>query len=154
MKRFPLRRDAPTSVLRLNISNYVQGRTPRTDGTGNPWRGNVERFPLQVPPLHIHNLFRLFRQSYYDYAKELMLAGWGDVSYFQREITEIALVHFIGDKAEQASKRRAGEAAQADGRMYCETKKSENVIQIANRNAPVKWGGGLPNLDSWAGLRA
>src|SRR6267378_1696909 len=50
VKRFPLRRDGPTSVLRLNISNYVQDRTPRTDGTENPWRGNVEHFSLQLPP--------------------------------------------------------------------------------------------------------
>lgn len=67
VKQFPLRRAAPTSVLRLNISNYVQDRTPRTDGTVNPWHGNVGRFPFATPPpLHIHRLFRLLHQRHYD----------------------------------------------------------------------------------------
>jgi hypothetical protein len=59
------------------------------------------------------------RQSHYDYPKELFLAepapktsvcgfrssfrDWvGNVSGFPREVTETALAHVIGDKAEQA----------------------------------------------------
>jgi hypothetical protein len=48
-----------------------------------------------------------FRSSFRDWA--------GNVSSFPREITETALAHVIGDKAEQAPQRRAGEAAQAYG---------------------------------------
>jgi hypothetical protein len=44
------------------------------------------------------------RQSHYDYAKEQFWLGW-NVSSFPREITEAALAHVIGDKAERAYRR-------------------------------------------------
>jgi len=70
-----------------------------------------------------------FRSSFRDWA--------GNVSNFPREITETALAHVIGDKAEQAyrrsdalEKRRKLMEAWAS---YCEPKKPGNVIQIASR---------------------
>jgi len=44
------------------------------------------------------------RQSHYDYAKEQFWLGW-NVSSFPREITEAALAHVIGDKAQKAYRR-------------------------------------------------
>ena len=88
-KRFPLRRDAPTSVLRLNTSNYAQGRTPRTDGTENPWRGNVEYLPLH-PPLHTPSLIRISTAYSASCVRVIMIMrknyfGWaGNVSSFPR----------------------------------------------------------------------
>jgi hypothetical protein len=61
----------------------------------------------------------------------------GNVSNFPREITETALAHVIGDKAEQAyrrsdvlDKRRKLMEAWA---AYCEPKASTNVVQIRKR---------------------
>jgi integrase len=70
-----------------------------------------------------------FRSSFRDWA--------GNVSSFPREITETALAHVIGDKAEQAYRR--SDALEKRGKLmvawasYCEPKKTENVVQIANR---------------------
>jgi integrase len=70
-----------------------------------------------------------FRSSFRDWA--------GNVSNFPREITETALAHVIGDKAEQAyrrsdalDKRRKLMEAWA---AYCEPKASTNVVQIRKR---------------------
>ncbi|WP_409410924.1 hypothetical protein [Bradyrhizobium sp. sBnM-33] len=59
------------------------------------------------------------------------------MSQFPREITETALAHVIGDKAEQAyrrsdalDKRRKLMEAWA---AYCEPKKAGNVVLIGNR---------------------
>jgi integrase len=67
-----------------------------------------------------------FRSSFRDWA--------GNVSSFPREVTETALAHVIGDKAEQAyrrsdalEKRRKLMEAWAS---YCEPKKAGNVVQI------------------------
>jgi integrase len=67
-----------------------------------------------------------FRSSFRDWA--------GNVSSFPREVTETALAHVIGDKAEQAyrrsdalDKRRKLMEAWAS---YCETKRSGNVVNI------------------------
>jgi hypothetical protein len=61
------------------------------------------------------------------------------VSNFPREITETALAHVIGDKAEQAyrrsdalEKRRKLMEACAE---YCEPKGSNNVVLMRNRKA-------------------
>jgi len=70
-----------------------------------------------------------FRSSFRDWA--------GNVSNFPREVTETALAHVIGDKAEQAyrrsdalEKRRKLMEAWAS---YCEAKKVGNVVQIGRR---------------------
>jgi integrase len=70
-----------------------------------------------------------FRSSFRDWA--------GNVSNFPREITETALAHVIGNKAEQAyrrsdalEKRRKLMEAWAS---YCEHKKAGNVVQIGTR---------------------
>ncbi len=67
-----------------------------------------------------------FRSSFRDWA--------GNVSSFPREITETALAHVIGDKAEQAyrrsdalEKRRNLMEAWA---AYCEPKRIANVVQM------------------------
>ena len=65
--------------------------------------------------------------------------GWaGNVSHFPREITEMALSHVIGDKAEQAyrrsdalDKRRKLMEAWAN---YCEPKASGTVVQLTRRD--------------------
>lgn len=67
-----------------------------------------------------------FRSSFRDWA--------GNVSSFPREVTETALAHVIGDKAEQAyrrsdalDKRRKLMEAWA---TYCEPKTTGNIVQI------------------------
>jgi hypothetical protein len=72
-----------------------------------------------------------FRSSFRDWA--------GNVSNFPREITDTALAHVIGDKAEQAyrrsdalEKRRKLMEARAS---YREPKKAGNVVQIGSRHA-------------------
>jgi integrase len=67
-----------------------------------------------------------FRSSFRDWA--------GNVSNFPREITETALAHVIGDKAEQAYRR--GDALEKRRKLmeawasYCEPKAQSNVVQI------------------------
>jgi hypothetical protein len=67
--------------------------------------------------------------------------GWaGDVSNFLREITETALAHVIGEKAEQAyrrsdapeKRRKLMEAWSAS----CKPKTSGNGVQMAKRKTP------------------
>jgi integrase len=70
-----------------------------------------------------------FRSSFRDWA--------GNVSNFPREITETALAHVIGDKAEQAYRR--SDALEKRRRLmdawaaYCEPSNSNNIVQLANR---------------------
>ena len=71
-----------------------------------------------------------FRSSFRDWA--------GNVTNFPREITEMALSHVIGDKAEQAyrrsdalDKRRKLMEAWAN---YCEPKASGTVVQLTRRD--------------------
>jgi integrase len=72
-----------------------------------------------------------FRSSFRDWA--------GNVSNFPREITETALAHVIGDKAEQAYRR--GDALEKRRKLmeawasYCEPKRGGNVVQISARKA-------------------
>ena len=77
---------------------------------------------MKVDDATVHS----FRSSFRDWA--------GNVSNFPREITERALAHVIGDKAEQAyrrsdalEKRRKLMEAWAS---YCEPKISANVVPI------------------------
>lgn len=70
-----------------------------------------------------------FRSSFRDWA--------GNVSNFPREITETALAHVIGDKAEQAYRR--SDALEKRRKLmeawaaYCEPSDSSNIVQLANR---------------------
>ena len=70
-----------------------------------------------------------FRSSFRDWA--------GNVSSFPREITETALAHVIGDKAEQAYRR--SDALEKRRKLmdawaaYCEPRSSANVVQLAKR---------------------
>ena len=67
-----------------------------------------------------------FRSSFRDWA--------GNVSNFPREITETAMAHVIGDKAEQAYRR--SDALEKRRRLmeawaaYCEPKATTNVVPI------------------------
>ena len=67
-----------------------------------------------------------FRSSFRDWA--------GNVSNFPREVTETALAHVIGDKAEQAYRR--SDALEKRRKLmeawagYCEPKTTANVVQI------------------------
>jgi hypothetical protein len=64
--------------------------------------------------------------------------GRVNVSNFPREITETALAHVIGDKAEQAYRR--SDALEKRRKLmdawaaYCEPKTSANVMQMRRRN--------------------
>ncbi|WP_316195361.1 MULTISPECIES: tyrosine-type recombinase/integrase [unclassified Bradyrhizobium] len=70
-----------------------------------------------------------FRSSFRDWA--------GNISNFPREITETALAHVIGDKAEQAYRR--SDALEKRRKMmeawaaFCEPKAAGNVVQIGKR---------------------
>lgn len=70
-----------------------------------------------------------FRSSFRDWA--------GNVSNFPREITETALAHVIGDKAEQAYRR--GDALEKRRKLmdawaaYCEPESSGNVVQLSRK---------------------
>ena len=67
-----------------------------------------------------------FRSSFRDWA--------GNVSNFPREVTETALAHVIGDKAEQAYRR--GDALEKRRKLieewgsYCGPKVGSNVVQM------------------------
>src|ERR1700682_5983913 len=70
-----------------------------------------------------------FRSSFRDWA--------GNVTAFPREVTETALAHVIGDKAEQAYRRR--DALEKRRKLmeawaaYCEPKASSSVVQMRKR---------------------
>jgi hypothetical protein len=70
-----------------------------------------------------------FRSSFRDWA--------GNVTSFPREVTETALAHVIGDKAEQAYRR--GDALEKRRKLmdawasYCEPKTSGNVVPIRKK---------------------
>jgi integrase len=72
-----------------------------------------------------------FRSSFRDWA--------GNVSNFPREVTETALAHVIGDKAEQAYRR--GDALEKRRKLmeawagYCEPKNAANVVPIGRYNS-------------------
>jgi len=72
---------------------------------------------------------RGFRSSFRDWA--------GNVSNFPREVTETALAHVIGDRAEQAYRR--SDALEKRRKLmdawaaYCEPKSSANIVQMRKR---------------------
>src|SRR5258705_7520065 len=73
-----------------------------------------------------------FRSSFRDWA--------GNVSNFPREVTETALAHVIGDKAEQAYRR--SDALEKRRKLmeawaaFCEPKSSNNVVQMRANESP------------------
>ena len=100
-------------------------RRTATQRSNRPFSGRVlhmvlRKFGAKVATVHG------FRSSFRDWA--------GNVSNFPREVTETALAHVIGDKAEQAYRR--GDALEKRRKLmeawasYCEPKKAGNVIQI------------------------
>jgi integrase len=72
-----------------------------------------------------------FRSSFRDWA--------GNVSNFPREITETALAHVIGDKAEQAYRR--SDALEKRRKLmetwaaYCEPKTAANVVSMRRQKS-------------------
>jgi integrase len=91
----------------------------------SPFSGRVLHMVLRksgVKSATVHG----FRSSFRDWA--------GNVSNFPREITETALAHVIGDKAEQAYRR--SDALEKRRKLmdawsaYCEPKTSANVVQM------------------------
>jgi integrase len=97
--------------------------------TKSPFSGRVLQMVLRklgVKNATVHG----FRSSFRDWA--------GNVSNFPREVTETALAHVIGDKAEQAyrrsdalEKRRKLMEAWAS---YCEPKTSANIVQMRKQS--------------------
>jgi integrase len=83
---------------------------------------------MQVQNATVHG----FRSSFRDWA--------GNVSSFPREITEAALAHVIGDKAEQAYRR--GDALEKRRKLmeawaaYCEPRTAGNVIGLTRARRP------------------
>jgi integrase len=83
--------------------------------------------PMKIEDATVHG----FRSSFRDWA--------GNVSSFSREVTETALAHVIGDKAEQAYRR--SEALDKRRKLmeawtaYCEPRASASVVQMRKR----KW---------------
>jgi integrase len=81
---------------------------------------------MMLRRMDIHNAtVHGFRSSFRDWA--------GNVSDFPRELIETALAHVIGDKAEQAYRRR--DALEKRRKLmeawakYCERTKADNVLQ-------------------------
>jgi hypothetical protein len=95
-------------------------------------------FHCNLPPLHIHRLFRLLRQSHHDYAKEPFWLGWERLQ-LPCEITETALAHVIGDEAAQAYRR--SEALEKRRKLmeacatYCEPKTATNVVPVRKQKS-------------------
>jgi integrase len=75
-----------------------------------------------------------FRSSFRDWA--------GNVSNFWREVTETALAHVIGDKAEQAYRRidplEKRRKLMKTWASYCEPKISANILQMHKQSATKK----------------
>ena len=98
--------------------------------SNRPFSGRVLHMVLRkfgVKNATVHG----FRSSFRDWA--------GNVSNFPREVTETALAHVMGDKAEQAyrrsdalEKRRKLMEAWAS---YCEPRPTGTVVQIGRRNS-------------------
>ncbi|ANW04973.1 tyrosine-type recombinase/integrase [Bradyrhizobium icense] len=109
---------------KLKAGNFVFAGQARNRPLSNMAMEMVLR-RMKIEDATVHG----FRSSFRDWA--------GNVSNFPREITETALAHVIGDKAEQAyrrsdalEKRRKLMEAWAS---YCEPKKAGNIIQIGRR---------------------
>jgi integrase len=122
--RVPLSSRA-TAILRqlekLKTGNFVFAGQARNKPLSNMAMEMVLR-RMKIEDATVHG----FRSSFRDWA--------GNVSNFPREITETALAHVIGDKAEQAYRR--SDALEKRRRLmeawaaYCEPKAATNVVSI------------------------
>jgi integrase len=125
--RVPLS-DRAVSILKqlakLKAGDFVFAGQARSKPLSNMAMEMVLR-RMKVEGATVHG----FRSSFRDWA--------GNISSFPREITETALAHVIGDKAEQAYRR--SDALEKRRKLmeawahYCEPKISGNVVQIRSR---------------------
>jgi integrase len=80
---------------------------------------------MQIENATVHG----FRSSFRDWA--------GNVSSFPREVTETALAHVIGDKAEQAYRRGDALDKRRDlmdaWASYCDPRRLDNVVPIGRK---------------------
>jgi integrase len=108
---------------KLKTSDFIFAGQARNKPLSNMAMEMVLR-RMKIEDATIHG----FRSSFRDWA--------GNVSNFPREVTETALAHVIGDKAEQAYRR--GDALEKRRKLmeawasYCEPKKAGNVVQIGS----------------------
>jgi integrase len=122
---------------RLNTSEFVFTGRARNKPLSNRAMELVLR-RMKIEDATVHG----FRSSFRDWA--------GNVSNFPREITETALAHVIGDKAEQAYRR--SDALEKRRRLmeawasYCEPKKAGNVVQIPGNARNNLRHGDVPSL--------
>ena len=106
---------------KLKTGDFVFGGQARHKPLSNMAMEMVLR-RMKIEGASVHG----FRSSFRDWA--------GNVSSFPREITETALAHVIGDKAEQAYRR--SDALEKRRKLmeawaaYCEPKTSANVVLI------------------------
>jgi integrase len=122
--RVPLASRAVAILRRLeevNTGEFVFAGQARNKSLSNMAMEMVLR-RMKIEDATVHG----FRSSFRDWA--------GNVSSFPREITETALAHVIGDKAEQAYRR--GDALEKRRKLmeawaaYCEPKASANVVPL------------------------
>src|ERR1700704_2311847 len=125
--RVPLASRAVAILLqlgKLKVGDFVfPGQTRNKPLSNMAMEMILRRMNVQAATVHG------FRSSFRDWA--------GNVSNFPREITETALAHVVGDKAEQAYRR--SDALEKRRKLmdawsaYCEPKTSANVVQIRKR---------------------
>ncbi|MEY9525609.1 integrase [Bradyrhizobium japonicum] len=109
---------------KLKLSEFVLAGQQRNKPLSNMAMEMILR-RMKIEDATVHG----FRSSFRDWA--------GNVSNFPREITETALAHVIGDKAEQAYRR--SDALEKRRKLmdawaaYCESKKNHGIVQLADR---------------------
>jgi integrase len=108
-------------LQKLKTGEFVfPGQTPNKPLSNMSMEMVLRRMKIENATVHG------FRSSFRDWA--------GNISNFPREITETALAHVIGDKAEQAYRR--GDALEKRRKLmeawssYCEPKAATNVVSI------------------------
>jgi integrase len=111
---------------KLKVGDFVfPGQTRNKPLSNMAMEMILRRMNIQAATVHG------FRSSFRDWA--------GNVSNFPREITETALAHVIGDKAEQAYRR--SDALEKRRKLmdawsaYCEPKTSPNVVQMRKQHS-------------------
>ena len=125
--RVPLSGRAVSILKRLaglNMGEFVfPGQKPKKPLSTMAMKMVLRRMKIEGATVHG------FRSSFRDWA--------GNVTNFPREVTETALAHVIGDKAEQAYRR--GDALDKRRKLmdawaaYCEPRASGNVVGISTK---------------------